>query len=357
MNKQLFTFLSLVLLFFCLVCNRSPSQPEEKINNPRNYTWTVDTLAYPGSFQTQMRCIWGSSAKDVYVVGHNDGGSGKMYRYTGDGMWHHINLPKIGHWFDLSAVYGFAENDVWTVGYSRELITRDSTGRGVYENRSLIFHYDGVQWNEVDLPEWGNMLESIWGSAPDDIWAGGINGTLFHYNGSFWEKDSLPKPIPETHVFFYNMVSITGNFDITYLLQHAPFDNSGSRYYFYKNSYNSWTLIDSTLYTTRRGIWLSPNDELYTIGSGGVYRRNNSYWENILGNFKALGINGTENDIFVVGYSGLINEKIYHFNGTDWWQYENISIQGAELLDIWTDGREVFIVGYLGNNSIILHGK
>jgi len=53
-------------------CKHSTSPPVVK--NGREYTWTIDTLAYPRRFQTSMRDIWGSSANDVYVVGHNDAG-------------------------------------------------------------------------------------------------------------------------------------------------------------------------------------------------------------------------------------------------------------------------------------------
>ncbi len=44
----------------------------QPVKDPRTYTWTADTLEYPHSAQTLMYRIWGSSFKDVYVVGHND---------------------------------------------------------------------------------------------------------------------------------------------------------------------------------------------------------------------------------------------------------------------------------------------
>jgi len=90
------------------------------VKSPREYTWTIDTLAYPNSFQTSMRDIWGSSANDVYVVGHNDQAFGKMWHYDGS-RWEPVRLhileggplPNIG---SLSAIYGFSANDIWAVG-------------------------------------------------------------------------------------------------------------------------------------------------------------------------------------------------------------------------------------------------
>ncbi len=76
------------ILCCCLIvafaCKKdSPEEPPKEIpKDPRTYTWTVDTIAYPGSFQTTMRAIWGSAPNDVYVVGHNErGGLGKMFHY------------------------------------------------------------------------------------------------------------------------------------------------------------------------------------------------------------------------------------------------------------------------------------
>jgi hypothetical protein len=51
--------------------------------NPRIYTWHVDALDFPGSFQTLMRSILGSSPKYAYVVGHNSLPLGKMFKFDG----------------------------------------------------------------------------------------------------------------------------------------------------------------------------------------------------------------------------------------------------------------------------------
>ncbi|MGH7600460.1 MAG: hypothetical protein ACREOI_29245, partial [bacterium] len=70
-------------------CKKDPASPSQK--NPRELTWRVDTLAYPGSFQTLLSDIWGSSAKDVYVVGITSASLGSMWHFDGK-SWTDVKL-------------------------------------------------------------------------------------------------------------------------------------------------------------------------------------------------------------------------------------------------------------------------
>ncbi len=84
-SRRALPLLATAVLACLSSCKKNPVGPIEP-KDPRTYTWTIDTLAYPGSYQTIMQSIWGSSPSDVYVVGHNDGGYGKMYHFDGK-MW------------------------------------------------------------------------------------------------------------------------------------------------------------------------------------------------------------------------------------------------------------------------------
>ena len=46
----------LVTLF--TACKNSTEPAVDKTKNPKEYTWTIDTLEYPGEFQTGLRSIW-----------------------------------------------------------------------------------------------------------------------------------------------------------------------------------------------------------------------------------------------------------------------------------------------------------
>jgi hypothetical protein len=140
---RVFVCVSVFVLFVQLDCKDTLIDPP--IKNPREYTWTIDTLAYPGSFQTLMGDMWASSPSDVYVVGHNDQAFGKMYHYDGKG-WTPVNTP-FGA-IDLGAIYGFSANDIWAVG---ERIDYNPTPPPNFLDSSLIIHFDGSRWTEYKV--------------------------------------------------------------------------------------------------------------------------------------------------------------------------------------------------------------
>jgi hypothetical protein len=350
----------LVSAFSLIGCEKSPTGPEP-FKDPRTYTWTIDTLAYPGSFQTTMRDIWGSSASDVYVVGHNDQNRGLMWHFDGS-KWRDVALSTtqggtIAGPIDLSAIYGFATNDIWAVG---ERIYTNPTPPPNFLDSSLIIHYDGVSWREVALPR-QRALTNIWGSSPSDIRLGGLNGTLYHYDGLSVKKDSVPLFIPKDADPLYNFFSITGkSSDEVYLLLFAPPPKVvADHFYLFKRQSNSWVLLDST-YTYWHRIWMSPMGTLYTVGAG-VYRRAGSTWQSMqLDVITSLGISGiSDNNLFVVGYSGVggISGEVYHFNGTDWFPFRSVQLRNLQYYAIWADGREAFIVGNNNQQTLVLHGR
>ena len=168
----------LCLSLLTLTCRKSspvePAEPPPK--DPRTYTWTVDTLSHPGSYQTEMLDIWGSSSTDVYTVGHNDQNSGLIWHFNGSG-WSDIKLStsqggSIPGRIDLRAIQGFSSNDIWAVGMRIHQVSFSPPEK--FLDSSLILHFDGVNWNEVRLPFSADMLWCIWGQSSSDLWMGGF---------------------------------------------------------------------------------------------------------------------------------------------------------------------------------------
>jgi len=354
--KTFFIIFFIVAAIVQFGCNQLSTGPEA-VKDPRAYIWTVDTLAYPGSFQTFMRDIWGSSPKDVYVVGHNDRGFGKMFHYDGKG-WKPVDLA-FGA-IDLSAIYGFGANDIWAVG---ERIYSNPNPPPNFLDSSLVIHFDGMKWQELKLNR-GRVLSSVWGNSSRDLWFGGINGTLFHYGGVVAMRDSVPLPIPREADPFYNFYSITGrSASEAYMLLYAPpFKTGGDRYYVFSRQANAWTVMDSILYSRRTAVWMSPSGTLYAIGDG-VYKRVGTTWQTMqLDALRSIGIFGIGDDnLFVVGRSGAaLFGEVYHYNGRDWFQVESARLPKTPYYGVWTDGREAFVVGVTNDfpqKTIILHGK
>ncbi len=120
-NKKISTGLIIVLFIFLAGCKKGDNGIEIKpTKDPRTYAWTADTLGYPGNYQTLMYDIWGSSPKDVYVVGHSSSSDGVLWHFDGD-KWKDVNLVaqkggNIPGAIDLSAIYGFSSTDIYAVG-------------------------------------------------------------------------------------------------------------------------------------------------------------------------------------------------------------------------------------------------
>lgn len=134
--KHLIRLLFLFPLCF-LGCNDSAIQPVTS-KDPHNFNWTVDTLHYPGSMQTMMSSVWGTSPTNVYTCGHNFRNYGQLWHYDGV-SWKDIDpSPVIKGSYDLSCVYGFNTNDVWTVGSRLKTASSSSI-----LNFPLIMRFDG----------------------------------------------------------------------------------------------------------------------------------------------------------------------------------------------------------------------
>jgi len=131
----------------------------------------IDAAAPPAPFLTKQMTsttmsfsnIWGSGPGDIYITGDND----TILHSTGDGIWTAVNPTATG--MHYKGIWGSSENDVYTLcadGFGGNPMILRSTGNG--------------SWSPVAAP--AEML-GIWGSAVDDIWAVGVNGTIRHSTG------------------------------------------------------------------------------------------------------------------------------------------------------------------------------
>ena len=195
LHKKLYTGLIILVIIILSGCDTGIGvQP---LKDPRTYNWTADTLRYPGSYQTLMEDIWANSPRDVYAVGHNSrGAKGIMWHYDGIN-WSNVHLGiseggLIEGSIDLTSIYGFSSTDIYAVG-DRSKDNPNPPPNLIFS--SLIIHFDGFVWKEVNTYS-GSALIDIYGKSPSDIWAGGESSTLFHYNGSTWERDSINYTAP-----------------------------------------------------------------------------------------------------------------------------------------------------------------
>ena len=337
--------------------------------DPRQYVWTIDTIAYPGSFQTNMSDIWGSSPSNVFIVGHNDQGLGLMWRFDGT-KWANVKLVaseggNITEAINLSAVFGSGPNDIWAVGMTLDINPHPPP---FFADSSLIIHFDGIQWREQKIQR-GGALWSISGCDPQEMWASGSEGTIYHYNGTSWARDSSPIPIISSARQELGDIRVKNRAEAYVLGSNTPISGDTSfgnlaTFYFLSKANQQWSIAGSYSFHSGQtgdrfglyGLWLSPNGALYSFDSG-VFRWTGSGWINVYQTSSALRrIAGVDdNNFFVVGDFG----KVIHYNGVDWYEFFSLKNQNVVYSSAWTDGREVFVVGYLNNGSktILLHGK
>jgi hypothetical protein len=325
----------------------------------RDYVWTIDTLSYPGSLQTTMRDIWASSPTNVYVVGHNDQNRGQMYHYNGI-EWSPVRLAAtdggtiVGP-FDLSAIYGFAENDIWVVG---EHIYTNHNPPPNFLDSSLIIHFDGSQWREILITR-KRTLTTIWGYSSNDIWAGGLHGTLYHFTGNSWEPVSF-----HSRKYFISITGYASNDIYATVGEEVDFvqPRDSSKYLFYHYNGEEWNGLDSFyIYPGYPGdefgftkIW-SPSESFFLSVSKAVYKKNGNTWNVFFDSHHPFyGISGTnERNIFTVG----IHSQVFHFNGVDWKKFPQFSDYNSNCINVLCIENEVFIISTDGSCTFIYHGK
>ncbi len=328
--------------------------------DPRTYSWTADTIAYPGFFQTLMYDMWGSSPKDVYVVGHASENDGVMWHYDGN-KWNDVILSQskggqIPGAFDLTTVFGINNLDIYAAGSSIRINPNPPPN---FIDSSLIIHYDGTAWRKVNVYN-GGSLRDIQGSSASNIIAGGRYNTLYSFNGSAWQKDSIDIQVPAGRSFHIESVNAGAN--VSYLVGYRSFeDMSDLTYYFFEKVNAVWLKKDSTNFGKfGEELFRSPSGALYSVGQGGVYKYVENSWTNIFNITSAYiyGIWGTSDDnIFIAGNFGTV----YHFNGADWQRIETLNDSQTDYWAVWTDGTEAFVAGSIFadgvQKTIVWHGK
>lgn len=333
-------------------CKTNPDSPSDPIEGKRNYVWTVDTLSYPGSFQTSMQDMWASSPNDVYVVGHNDLNRGQMYHFDGV-RWSPVHLSvndggTISGPIDLSAVHGLTKNNIWAVG---ERLFLNPTPPPNIIDSSLVIHFDGTYWREQPTNV-GSPLWNIWINSLTDVWVVGPEGNALQYDGVIWNS----RPIGRDY-FFNSIVRIRSGEVMTAGYREdwmPPNDSAGSFLFVYDST--GWRQLDSAILTPDMparhfgGILYSDGISIYSTAPN-IYRYVGSNWEKIFTGTVGHMYKSSDNNIFAVGSS------IYHFNGVDWAEISGFLPFGPIWRDCYADGNEVFIVGNDAGRTYILHGK
>ena len=94
-----------------------------------------------------------------------------LVRIEGDSL---VSYPAVGR---LLTLRGRADDDIWAVGGFTS---------------SLVAHWDGSQWAEVDSTGVGQPLNGVWTGPDEHVWIAGNFGTTMFWDGEAWQMPELP---------------------------------------------------------------------------------------------------------------------------------------------------------------------
>jgi len=136
---------------------------------------------------SQLHAVSAVSANDVWAVGSSHDGrlpSKTLIEHWDGVQWSIVPSPSPDSQLnELRAVAALSANDVWAAGYR---------GGTELPLETFILHWDGASWREVKSPNTGggaNQLFSITAISAQDIWAVGNAGgapLAMHWNGNEW---------------------------------------------------------------------------------------------------------------------------------------------------------------------------
>lgn len=318
----------------------SSEDPPELEPGPRNYSWTVDSVySAPGGW---MNTIWGSSPDDVWIG--SSGGYEKLWHFNGH-EWAPYSPRFVG---DFYSIYGFAQDDIWMGGGDGEIWHFDGQEWGLF----YTYHPDGMG---------GPNIYDIWGTSSSDIYAvgsvppgqkGPYNGFILHYNGNQWQELILTD-------FGMQFQRIRKNNEGIYLYGFGPYSTQATSdtVSFYK--FNKKNLFE--IYSMPVNVTGSPGintfgDKLYAVVENEVMEVHNTNFKSILSfdEREIFGVNGRHaKDIFI-----LSSNVVMHYNGVDTRDLFQLDSQNATLWSSLVFENDVFFLvnDYDAGTNLIYHG-
>ncbi|KAB2837905.1 MAG: hypothetical protein F9K45_12035 [Melioribacteraceae bacterium] len=258
-------------------------------------------------------------------------------------------------------VYGTAENDVWVVGSK---VDYNPSPPPPLNETSFIIHYDGSKWVEHKVNT-SSAVYNVYAIKPNDVWACGADGIVYHYNGSHWDIDTI-KISKSADDFFQLNNMIKHNEKLYCLGRNATEQGAKLTYYFFENINNDWIKLDSFIIEGDNleykwgpaAFYVSKINKLYSHGFGGVFEYSGSEWINIFKTEYAItDMKGEENNFVLSGDFG----HVFHYNGKDWKELTNLYREEVVYSGVWIDKDEVFVIGWdlsgYPQTTLVWHGK
>jgi hypothetical protein len=167
-------------------------------------TWTVVPSPNPGA-RNGLTSVSGISPTDIWAVGTASNADGTMEKslivHFDGTSWAQVPSPSPGTFNQLTSVHEISSTDAWAVGSVTD-------GNGF---QTLTLHWDGTSWTQVASPspggQFNTFLTGVTATSGGDVWAVGdyissqdpsvtLLSLILHWDGTSWKQVDSPSPGP-----------------------------------------------------------------------------------------------------------------------------------------------------------------
>jgi hypothetical protein len=270
--------------------------------------WSVEQQAENLDWQD----VSGSSPNAVYAVA----AEGTLAVWDGS-MWEYTETTG---GFEPTGVWGASPNQIWMCG-------TEGPGQGV------VYFYDGAVWEQQFAP--GQLLNSIWGTADDDIYVVGDGGLVAHFVGLGWKQ----------------WPSLTSaSFRDAWSLPRADVFVVGDEGTIFQYDGSDWNDMSRGGPAAFNAVYGTSAMDVLAVGDEGLLLRYDGYiWRSeIGGSFGGFPMDlngvwaGAPNDYWAIGRNGFI----FRYDGAEWRLLSSAVVVSSTQRGIWgSRSGDIFICG------------
>ncbi len=174
--------------------------------------WTAFNVPFALFGGLEFQAVHGLVSDDVWAAGFENPGQGifsPLLSHWDGGEWTSLTPPQPGGGGTLHDITMIASDDVWAVGQSYV---------APFGDQPYAVHWDGSSWSVAAMPIFPDghvQLEGVVARASNDVWVAGTNGDdngvprplVMHYDGVEWQEIEMPDS-GGSHEWFHSMTAL-----------------------------------------------------------------------------------------------------------------------------------------------------